>query len=106
MAIDFFDKEVRKVQQRFNQTFGEMQVINLSARFNVIFSIINLGMIAKELNNKNKRKDIAKIKEFMQTKEILNMVFDSAQKLNYSGKEKSKDGECYAQNRDAISNTG
>ena len=106
MAIDFFEKEVSKVHQRFNQTFGETQVINLSTRFNVILSIINLGLVAKELNNKNKRKDIEKIKEFMRIKEILNKVFDSAQKLKYSRKEKNNDEEHYAQNRNAMSNAG
>lgn len=95
MAIDFFEKEVRKVQKRFNQTFGETQAINLSTRFNVILSIINLMMIAKEINQQNKTKDIAKIKEFMKVKSIINNVFDkfgNEQKHNKIRKEKVTDG--------------
>jgi len=84
MPIDFFQKEVTKVQGRFNETFGETQVVNLSTRFNVIFSIINLGLIAKEIKKqsikKNGKKDIEKVKEFMRTKEILNKVFDNFEK--------------------------
>ena len=68
MAIDFFQKEVRKAEQRFNETFGATQIVNLSARFNVIFAIINLGLIAKEINKQsikqNGKKDIEKVKEF------------------------------------------
>ena len=81
MPIDFFQKEVGKVQQRFNETFGETEVINLSARFNIIFSIINLGLIAKEIHKQsikqNGKKDIGKVKEFMRTKIILNKAFDN-----------------------------
>ena len=76
MAIDFFQKELTKVQDRFNQTFGESQAIKLTARFNVILSIIHLGLIAKQIN-KSKRKDIKQIKEFMKTKAVLNSTFDS-----------------------------
>ena len=94
MPIDFFQKEVGKVQQRFNETFGETEVINLSARFNVIFSIINLGLIAKEIHKQsikqNGKKDIGKVKEFMRTKIILNKTFDNFEanlKQTQQGKE-------------------
>jgi len=95
MAIDFFEKEVRKVQDKFNETFGETQAVNLLARFDVIFSIINFGLIAKEINKQsikqNGKKDIEKVKEFMRTKEILNNVFDrfetEIKTQNQTGKE-------------------
>jgi len=80
MAIDFFEKELVKVQERFNQTFGETQAVNLLTRSHVILSIIYLGLIAKEINKqgikKNGEKDIEKVKEFMKIKAILNKVFD------------------------------
>lgn len=94
MAIDFFEKEVRKVQKSFNQTFGEMQAINLSTRFNVILSIIHLGLIAREIKKQNKTKDITKIKKFMKVKSIINNVFDkfgNEQKHNKIRKEKFRD---------------
>ena len=94
MPINFFQKEVKKVQDRFNDTFGETQVVNLSARFNVIFSIIHLGLIAKEINKQsikqNGKKDIEKVREFMRTKEILNNAFDNFEanlKQTQQGKE-------------------
>ena len=42
MAIDFFEKEVSKVRERFNQTYGVMVVCNLNHRQAAILSIINL----------------------------------------------------------------
>jgi hypothetical protein len=95
MPIDFFQKEVTKVQGRFNETFGETQVVNLSTRFNTIFSIINLGLIAKEIKKqsikKNGKKDIEKVKEFMRTKGILNKVFDNFEKdLNQTSQQTSQ----------------
>ena len=76
MAINFFQKELSKVQERFNQTFSESQTQNLATRFNVILAIIHLGLIAKEIN-KDKKKDIQKVRDFMQAKAILNKAFDS-----------------------------
>ena len=92
MAIDFFLKEQSKVQDRFNETFGKMQVVNLEARSSVILSIVYLGMLAKKLGNKrNKAKDIDMIKEFMKVRQAIHRVLDSAQKNNsmsQKGKEK------------------
>jgi len=96
MPIDFFQKEVGKVQQRFNETFGETEVINLSARFNIIFSIINLGLIAKEIHKQsikqNGKKDIGKVKEFMRTKIILNKAFDNFE-VNLKQTQEGKENE-------------
>jgi len=78
MAIDFFDNEAIKLQNRFNETFGDLQAFNISARFSFILAIVHIGMLAKELNQQNKKKDILKIKEFMRIKEILNKAFDNA----------------------------
>ena len=98
MAIDFFQKEVRKVEQRFNETFGATQIVNLSARFNVIFAIINLGLIAKEINKQsikqNGKKDIEKVKEFMRTKEILNNAFDNFENEKKQNKPRKENESC------------
>ena len=98
MPIDFFQKEVGKVQQRFNETFGETEVINLSARFNVIFAIINLGLIAKEIHKQsikqNGKKDIEKVKEFMRTKIILNKAFDNFEGNLKQTQEKKENESC------------
>ena len=81
MSIDFFEKEVTKARERFNQTFGELLVCDLKSRQLAILAICFLGRCANELNKaKNKEGVREKIKKFMRTEKVLNNVFDQIEK--------------------------
>jgi len=76
MPIDFFQKEVAKVQNRFSQTFGKSTVANLNVRFDVILSIINLDWIADNIRKSKPTKSREKVKEFMRCKAALCSIFN------------------------------
>ena len=81
MTIDFFEKEVIKARERFNQTFGVLDVCDLKSRQSTILAISSLGLIAgkiKKAKNKDDVKD--EIKQFMRTRTILDSVFKQFQK--------------------------
>ena len=81
MTIDFFEKEVIKERERFNQTFGMLDVCDLKSRQSTILAISSLGLIAGKIK-KAKNKDDARgeIKQFMRTRTILDSVFKQFQK--------------------------
>ena len=77
MAVNFFEKEVKKVRQRFNQTFGRQIVCNLNARYSAILSICWLGILSnkiKEAEGKEKAKE--SIQEFTRIRDVLNNFFN------------------------------
>ncbi len=41
MKVNFFEKELIKVRERFNQTFGKQTVCDLQTRAQVIIAIIH-----------------------------------------------------------------
>jgi hypothetical protein len=75
MAIDFFQKEQEKVWDRFNETFGDSLIVKPDIRCDVIFSILNLGLIAKELKKSKPANSQNKVKEFMSCKAALYLLF-------------------------------
>jgi hypothetical protein len=77
MPIDFFESEVRKAQNRFNETFGTELVCNVNLRQSVILAICFMGNASKKIkaaNNKDQVRSL--IKKFMKTKNILHNLFD------------------------------
>ena len=83
MPIDFFEKEVTKVQNRFSQTFGQTTVVNLDVRYNVMLTIIHLHRIAGEIRKLKPMNSREKVKEFMRCKAALDSVFTKLEnKLN------------------------
>ncbi|MFC1488945.1 hypothetical protein ACFL6B_03760 [Thermodesulfobacteriota bacterium] len=77
MQIDFFQKEVDKLQYRFNETFGVMDVCNLQMRYEVILAIISMARLAGEIKKATKKifvKD--EIKLFIHQKESLDKIFN------------------------------
>jgi hypothetical protein len=80
MKIDFFEKEFRRVWRRFNQTFGQQTVCNLSARYRVIISIIQMGMLGEKINEaKDKAMVRDDIQMFIRIRNTLNIIFDNAE---------------------------
>lgn len=78
-TIDFFDREVRSAQDRFNETFGKLKVCNIRTRQLVILSIIRLGTLARKINANDKAQVQDKIRTFMETKNRLQGYFDAAE---------------------------
>ena len=80
MAIDFFEKEVKKVQQRFNETFGVMTVCDLKLRQSAILTLIELCRLSEKIMSNNKDKVRDEIKKFMRAKSVLGNLFDQIDK--------------------------
>ena len=81
MKIQFFEKELQKVRDRFNETFGIMPVCNLKLRGKTILSICHLGCLAKEMAEIKSRDHPHKtIAKFMRVRNELNRIFDELEK--------------------------
>lgn len=80
MPINFFEGELTRLQNRFNQTFGEMTTCNLKARSSTILSIIGLGVLAKRITAASDKDSVrAEISQFVKGKDTLNRWFDHVQ---------------------------
>ena len=81
MKIDFFDKELTTVWERFNQTFGKQIVCNLKTRYRVIISIIQMGMLADKINKAGNKVMVRDdIRMFVRVKNTLMTIFSNAEK--------------------------
>lgn len=77
MAVNFFEKEVRRFRERFNRIFGSQVVCNLEVRQTAIMSLAWLGLLAEKIiNSREKEKAREVIKEFYDIRESLNRSFD------------------------------
>ena len=81
MAVNFFEREVKKIQKRFNETFGRQIVCNLDVRYSAIFSICWLGILSIKINKaKDKEKAKDTISEFVKIRDVLNKFFNLIEK--------------------------
>ena len=81
MPVDFFEKEVRSARERFNQTFGVIDVCDLKTRRSTILAIISLGLLVGKIKKAKHKDDVRdEIKRFMKTKTVLDGVFNQLQK--------------------------
>jgi len=77
MTIDFFEKELKKVQRRFNETFGIQEVCDLKLRQSVILAICFLGRACYTIKKAEKKEDVRDdIKTFMKNRSVLNDLFN------------------------------
>lgn len=91
MAIDFFQNELHKVQDRFNQTFGRMVVCNINTRQRVMLAIISLGLLERKIMETHKRSDIQR---FIRTRNVLNKFFDQFKEVeNVERTDKRENGD-------------
>ena len=79
MPINFFETEVRKLQDQFNEVFGDCVVCNVRTRQVAIMSICNLGLLSRKLSKAN-NKDRHLIQSFMKRKTILKNLFNNQMK--------------------------
>jgi len=77
MPINFFQREVKQTQARFNETFGKLETCDIKTRQAVILSIISMDRLSKKIMEAES-KDMVRpeIAKFMRSKQALNGVFD------------------------------
>lgn len=73
MTVEFFEKELSKVQTNFNQTFGCMPTCNPDVRIKAIFAIVQLHLLTKKIRKEKTREDVSK---FVITKNRLDRIFE------------------------------
>jgi len=77
MAVNFFEKEVRRFRERFNRMFGSQVVCHIETRQTAIMSLAWLGLLAEKIvSSKEKGKAREVIREFYDIRESLNRSFD------------------------------
>jgi hypothetical protein len=74
MPVDFFEKELGKTQNRFNQTFGSMPLCNPTVRIKVIFAIVQMCILHRKIIKDKKKEDII---QFVKIKDRLNNIFST-----------------------------
>ena len=73
----FFDREVEKVQRRFNQTFGRQMTINVQFRSQVMLAIVNLMLLHRKIISANTPGTVrSEITRFVRRSRNLNGIFD------------------------------
>ena len=81
MKIDFFEKELTTVRERFNQTFGKQTVCNLETRCRVIISIIHMGLLSDKINKAGDKSMVKDdIRMFIRVRDTLMAIFNNAEK--------------------------
>ena len=76
-AIDFFEKEVKRLQERFNATIGQERTMNMRARYLAILAICRSDILARSVRETSDEKRIGEMtREFCNVREGLNRFFD------------------------------
>ena len=82
MKVNFFEKELTRVRERFNQTFGAQSVCDLQTRACVVIAIIHMGLLGNKIM-KAKDKEIVRddIRKFIRIKDALTNIFNNVEKF-------------------------
>jgi hypothetical protein len=81
MKVNFFERELTKVRERFNQTFGKPTVCDLKKRAQVIIAVIHMGLLGNKIM-KAKDKEMVRddIKMFIRKRNALTTIFNNTEK--------------------------
>ena len=80
MTIQFFETELMKIQDRFNDLFGNQTTCDVRIRCIVILCIVGLGLINKKIiNASNKDEARGEIRKFIKHRDIINTYFKKVQ---------------------------
>jgi hypothetical protein len=78
MPVDFFEKEVTRAQDKFNQTFGMLETGDIKLRQSAILNICGLGCLRNKIVKAADKDQVrGEICNFMKIRGILNNVFNS-----------------------------
>ena len=76
MPVNFFEKEVTRVQHKFNQTFGMLETGDIKLRQSAIFKICGLGCLRNKIAKAKDKDEVRdEICNFMKIRNTLNHVF-------------------------------
>jgi len=84
MQTNRFQSRLKRIQDRFDKTFGMNNLINRELRQTVVFSIFGLGLLERKISSGFGAKDIQK---FTRTANMLEKLFVKIDCLN---KQKTK----------------
>lgn len=91
MAVNFYEREVKRVQKQFNETFGRQTVCNLTVRYAAILSICRLGILGRKIcEAKDKEKVKDSIRTFIRIRDVLNDCFKLMEKQKKGGERSKK----------------
>lgn len=83
MAIDFFDREVTRLQDRFNDTFGNRPTTCIDAQNAAIMAIAGIGVLARKITRAEDKAAVRlEIQEFMHRKKVMDKFFDRNTQLS------------------------
>ena len=81
MQIDFFEAELLKARQRFNETFGRLSVCNLGYRYAAIMAVAWLGVLSRKISGARDKDSVRKeIQEFVEKRNTLNKLFSMVER--------------------------
>ena len=84
MPVNYFATELRKIQERFNQTFGSMVICDIKSRQHAILAIISMDRLQQRISKAKTKGDVRNdIKRFMRTHKALTRLFDDIERSNY-----------------------
>ena len=101
MPIDFFEKELERVQRNFNRAYGGLKVINLKHRESIILAIVHMGLLSRSV--KKAENDLDRqivIKRFIRVRNSLNRQFIQMKK------ERRQHGNSYSDGHQRQTNDG
>ena len=94
MAVNFFEREVIKIQKRFNETFGRQTVCNLDVRYSAILSICWLGVLGRRIKKAEEKEKVRdSIHEFVRIRDVLNDFFNLMEREKKGGDMPKKSSE-------------
>lgn len=77
MPVDFFESELGKVRNRFNNVFGELIVCDLKVRQTLIHAICWMGVLKRKVDSaKDKEAVREEIKKFVKYRDLVNTVLN------------------------------
>ena len=83
MNIQKFEQDMKKIQERFNRTFGLQSTCDIATRSLVIMSIASMGVIIKRIKrNRNHAEIMNQIMLLKRMGDVINRTFDQVEKFN------------------------
>jgi len=77
MNLEFFEREMNRVEDRFNETFGPLIVCDIRARQNSILAICQMGILARQiLRSKDDGEIRMNLKKFHRGRKALHNLFN------------------------------
>ena len=92
--FSFFERELRTIQHRFNQTFGRQVVVNVKTSCNVVLAIVGLGLLHREIV-KACSPDLVQIEicRFVRCSRTLNRIFNQMERCSEREKSHEKQSD-------------